>query len=92
MDYLERWSGIYEKLDLIHPNAPLLSPVMPYAKRVRDISDLLIVAMNSGELSQENMKKLQHLLKSKEDPENNLDVELAVITDLMDLADFLLKK
>lgn len=92
MDYLERWSGIYGKLDAIRPNAPLLSPLMPYAKRVRDISELMIVAMNSDELSQENMKKLQHLLKSKEDPENNLDVDLAVIPDLMDLADFLLKK
>ena len=89
--YLQRWSGIYEKLDVLHPNAPLLTPVMPYAARVRDISDLMIQALESEALSQEGMNKLKHLLKSGEDPKNNLDVELAVKEELMDLAVFLLK-
>jgi hexosaminidase len=92
MQYLQRWSGIYEKLDAMHPDAPLLTPVMPYAERVRDISDLMLEALKSGELSREDMKKLEYLLQLKEDPKNNLDVELAVGSDLMDLASFLLKK
>lgn len=92
MQYLQRWSGIYEKLDAMHPDAPLLTPVMPYAERVRDISDLMLGALKSGELTREDMKKLEYLLQLKEDPKNNLDVELAVGSDLMDLASFLLKK
>ena len=89
--YLSRWSEINNELVLIEPEAPLVSRVIPYAKRVGEIADLMLNAMNAEEISPENLIKLEALIGETEDPKVNLDVELAVANEIIELAKFLEK-
>lgn len=89
--YLSRWSEINTKLVLIEPDAPLVSRIIPYAKRVGKIAELMLNAMKSEEISKEDLIKLEALIGEAEDPKVNLDVELAVADDLLILAKFLQK-
>jgi len=89
--YLSRWSEINNKLTLIESDAPLVARIIPYAKRVGEIADLMINAMNSEEISQENLIKLEALIGETEDPKVNLDVELAVANEIIELAKFIEK-
>jgi len=89
--YLSRWSEINNELALIEPDAPLVSRIIPYAKRVGAIADLMLSAMNAEEISQENLIKLEALISETEDPKVNLDVELAVANEIIELAKFLEK-
>ena len=84
--YLTTWSKISEQLVLIQPEAPLVSRIIPYANRVGEIADLMLVALNKESFSEENRSELKELLEHKEDPTVNLDVELAVTVDILRLA------
>ena len=52
----------------------------------------MLNAMDSEEISQENLIKLEALIGETEDPKVNLDVELAVANEIIELAKFLEKK
>ena len=87
--YLKSWGSLYEDLQTIAPKAPLTAPVMPYAKRVSDLSKLLMPGLESGKLSEGELDDIMSLLEIKEDPSLNLDVELAITNEMSDLAKFL---
>lgn len=91
-DYLGKWATIYERLLQIEPNAPLVRPVLPYAKRLRDISALLLEGLDEGKLRKKDFVAIQDLLEEQDDPQQNLDVELAVKTSLLHLATILSDK
>lgn len=86
---LSRWSTIYQRLTAIADHAPLTKSILPYAKRVEEISNLCLKGLNSGQFTKDQVERLNQLLETKEDPAMNLDVELAISKDLMRLADFL---
>lgn len=87
--YLNTWSKIEEQLISIQPEAPLVKSILPYAKRVNKIADLMTEALKTENFSKENRLELQALLDKKEDPHMNLDVELAVTGDILKLAKIL---
>jgi len=91
-EYLEKWATIYERLLQIEEDAPLVGPVLPYAKRIRDISTLLLEGLDEGKLRKKDFVAIQDLLQEKDDPRQNLDVELAVKDGILDLATFLSDK
>jgi len=91
-EYLEKWATIYERLLQIEEDAPLVGPVLPYAKRIRDISTLLLEGLDEGKLRKKDFVAIQDLLQEKDDPRQNLDVELAVKDGILDLATFLADK
>ena len=92
MEYLGKWSTIYDRLLQIEQDAPLVGPVLPYAKRVRDVSTLLLEGLDEGKLRKKDFVAIQDLLQEKDDPRQNLDVELAVKEAILDLATFLSDK
>ena len=87
--YLKSWSVIDDDLMEISRDAPLVLRVLPFASRVSKISDLFIAGMEKEKFSKSEFKAIEKLLNEKEDPEINLDVELAVSSSLLDLAVFL---
>lgn len=89
--YLKSWKGIADQLKTIEPNAPLVSRVLPFALRVQELSSIGLKALEDGTISQEAIQQLESLMNKKEDPEINLDVELAISKDLLRLAEFLAK-
>ena len=89
--YLTTWKGLHEQLEMISPDAPLIATILPYAKRVAEISERLLNGIEEGKLTKEQLNELNLLLESKEDPSLNLDVELAVSNDLLALATYLAK-
>ena len=90
-EYLTTWKGLHEQLEMISPDAPLIATILPYAKRVAEISERLLNGIAEGKLTQEQFNDLKLLVESKEDPSLNLDVELAVSKDLLALATYLAK-
>ena len=84
--YLIKWASIYERLDKLEADAPLVGPALPYAKRVRDVSNLLLEGLEAGELKRKEMVSIQDLLEEEDDPDLNLDVELAVKGAMLELA------
>lgn len=91
-EYLGKWATIYERLLQIESHAPLVGPVLPYAKRIRDVSTLLLEGLDEGKLRKKDFVAIQDLLLEKDDPRQNLDVELAVKDGILDLATFLSDK
>ncbi len=91
MHKLEAWSTLYADLLKIAPQAPLTAPVLPYAKRVSEISNFMLKGIESGKLTRSQLDAIIDLLESKEDPSLNLDVELAVSKEIQDLATYLAK-
>lgn len=91
LEYLKNWSVIDQDLAKIEPQAPLISRIRPYAKRVSAISYLMEKGMQKGHLSKEEVQELREWMKKKEDPEVNLDVELAVSEAIFELAGYLQK-
>ncbi len=89
--YLGAWSSLSEDLLTIAPKAPLTAPILPYAKRVSEISNLMIKGIESGKLTKSQFDTISSLLETKEDPSLNLDVELAVSKELLELATYLAK-
>ena len=88
-NHLTRWSTIYERLLQIQPEAPLVSPTLPYAKRIRDVSALLLEGLEEGEMRRKDFAEIRDLLDEKEDPKLNLDVELAAKEAMLELAEYL---
>jgi len=82
---LEKWRSVYARLELIQERAPLVDRVLPYSKRVRDISALVIRGLDKGSLTTREFDELKGLLIEEEDPGLNLDVELAIREDLLAL-------
>jgi hexosaminidase len=91
-EYLGKWATIYDRLLQIEQDAPLVGPALPYAKRVRDVSTLLLEGLDEGKLRKKDFVAIQDLLQEKDDPRQNLDVELAVKEGILDLATFLSDK
>ncbi len=91
-EYLGKWATSYERLLQIEQDAPLVGPVLPYAKRIRDVSTLLLEGLDEGKLRKKDFVAIQDLLQEKDDPRQNLDVELAVKEAILDLATFLSDK
>ena len=89
MGYLKSWSLLDDDLIKISRDAPLVLRVLPFASRVSKISDLFIEGMEKDKFTKSEFTAIQKLLNDKEDPEMNLDVELAVSISLFDLAVFL---
>ncbi len=87
--YLMSWQGLHEKLLKLAPQAPLVAPILPYAKRVSEISGLVMIGLNSGTLTKSQFKDLSLLLDAKEDPSLNLDVELGISKELLELGTYL---
>ena len=90
--FLSKWASIYERLEMIENEAPLTERILPYAKRVRDISTLMLSAIEEGQLSVADFEEIEALLNEEEDPDLNLDVELAVKDEIQRLANYLNKK
>ena len=91
MRYFKAWGAIADQLKTIEPHAPLVSRVIPYAERVGEIAVISEKAIENKRISEEELQRLKALLEQKEDPEVNLDVELAVTKDIMKLAEYLAK-
>ena len=91
-EYLGKWSLIYERLLQIEQDAPLVKPILPYAKRLREISTRLLEGLEEGKLRRKDFIDIQDLLQEKDEPSQNLDVELAVKESILDLATFLSDK
>ncbi len=91
-EYLGKWSTIYERLLGIEQDAPLVQPILPYAKRIRDISALLAEGLEEGRLRRKDFVAIKDLLSEKDDPRQNLDVELAVKDGILELATFMSNK
>ena len=92
MGYFEKWRSIYGRLQLIENEAPLVQRTLPYAKRVRDISAIMLEGLENGSLTTLEYGELKGLLDEVDDPKLNLDVELAVEEDVLLLAAHLAKK
>ena len=90
--FLSKWASIYERLEMIENEAPLTERILPYAKRIRDISTLMLSAIEEGQLSVADFEEIEALLNEEEDPDLNLDVELAVKDEIQRLANYLNKK
>lgn len=90
--YFNQWEAIAGQLKAIAPQAPLVNRILPYAERVGAIAAIASKGMKHHHLSQEDLNALGVLLSEKEDPEVNLDVELAVSDDILQLAQFLAKQ
>jgi hexosaminidase len=90
--YLVKWSTIYERLVQIEQDAPLVKPILPYAKRIREISTRMLEGLEEGKLRKKDFVEVQDLLEEQDDPGQNLDVELAVKKGILDLATFLSDK
>jgi hexosaminidase len=84
-EYLEKWNSIYGRLQQIENQAPLVSRTLPYAKRVRDVSQLLLEGLEEGKLRKKDLVAIQDLLEDEGDPKLNLDVELAVKENALQL-------
>ncbi len=91
-EYLGKWSTIYDRLLEIEQDAPLVKPILPYAKRIREISTRLLEGLEEGKLRKKDVVDIQDLLKEKDEPSQNLDVELAVKDGILELATFLSDK
>jgi hexosaminidase len=91
MRYFKSWEAISDQLKTIEPHAPLVSRVIPYAERVRKIAAIGSKGIENSRISKEELQRLKTLLEKKEDPDVNLDVELAVAKDILRLADYLAK-
>ncbi len=89
--YFEKWRSIYVRLELIQEEAPLVERILPYSKRVRDVSTLMISGLDKGSLTQREYEELRGLLNEEDDPELNLDVELAVKEEILALGSHLAK-
>ncbi len=87
--YFEKWRSVYARLELIQEEAPLVERVLPYSKRVRDISALMITGLDNGSLTRREFEELKGLLNEEDDPGLNLDVELAVKADVLALGSYL---
>lgn len=87
------WIQIDKDLHKIAKKAPIVSvAILPYSGRISEISNIFLKGISEGEFTVEEYKKVLELLDSKEDPEQNLDVELAVNDTLQKLAEFLQKR
>ncbi len=91
-EYLGKWGTLYERLLEIEQDAPLVKPILPYAKRIREISTRLLEGLEEGKLRKKDVVDIQDLLKEKDEPSQNLDVELAVKDEILELATFLSDK
>lgn len=91
MRYFESWEAIADQLKTIEPHAPLVSRVLPYAERVEEIAAIGSKGIENSRISEEELQRLKALLEKKEDPDINLDVELAVAKDILRLAEYLAK-
>lgn len=89
--YLTSWKGLHEQLEMISPKAPLIATVLPYAKRVSGISELLLNGLDSGKLTPAQLQDISQFLEDTEDPSLNLDVDLAISNELLILATYLAK-
>ena len=89
--YFEKWRSIYVRLELIQEGAPLVERILPYSKRVRDISTLMISGLDKGSLAKREFEELRGLLNEEDDPGLNLDVELAVKEEILALGSHLAK-
>ena len=87
--YFEKWRSIYVRLELIQEGAPLVDRILPYSKRVRDVSALMISGLDKGSLTRREYEELRGLLNEEDDPELNLDVELAVKEEILALGSHL---
>lgn len=91
MTDLKKWRDIDNQLSVIEDQAPLVSKIRPYAKRVSSIATLMISGLQEAKLTKTQLKELEDLISTKDDPELNLDVELAISKELLQLAAFLTK-
>ncbi len=89
--YFSKWKNSYAELLKYSPKAPILKNVLPYAKRVSDISSMFESGLKNGKLSKKEYDKVITLLETKEDPLQNLDVDFAVTESLKQLAEYLVK-
>lgn len=89
MNNLMEWRAIDGSLERLEQQAPLVLRIRPYSKRVNEIASICLQGLKKGRLSKDEYDMLVNLLKTEEDPEVNLDVELAVSTELLDLANHL---
>jgi hexosaminidase len=84
--YLTKWRSIYARLQLIQNEAPLVRRTLPYAKRVRDVAAIVLEGLEKGKLSAKQYDSVLGLLDEEDDPQLNLDVELAIREDIIALA------
>ena len=88
---LKKWQDVDRQLALIEGQAPLVSRIRPYSKRVAAITTLVLDGLQDTGLTSMQIKELEELINTKDDPELNLDVELAISKELLQLAIFLTK-
>ncbi len=88
---LKKWQAVDKQLSLIEDKAPLVSRIRPYSKRVAAITNVVIVGLQEGKLTNKQLKELEELIGGIEDPEINLDVELAISEELLELGKYLTK-
>lgn len=91
INYLNKWAASYDELKAIQNQAPLVARILPYSKRVAEISEAMINGLEKGSLTKEEASKMETLLASKEDPKINIDVEFAASHSIKQLVDHLKK-
>jgi hexosaminidase len=77
--FFTKWIGIYNELTALSSNAPLVQPLLPLAKNLKDASqELLLVLDNKSTLKSDELKRLIEQCDTKD----HADVELAVFVSL----------
>jgi len=89
LTYLSSWKNIDNELQKISTNAPIVENLIPYANRVSKLSSIFEKGIQANKFSKQQYNEVIVLLEAKEDPKDNLDVELAIAKQLNELAMFL---
>jgi len=87
----DQWEQLNNELKNMSAKAPLIERILPYSYRIEEISKLMKTALENKKMSTSQYNELQLLLDQKEDPKLNLDVEFALTSSTVKLAQYLNK-
>lgn len=79
--YLNKWSSLYEQLNVLGENAPLVQPVLPLAKNLSETSKQLLLKLEGKKVDSSVLSSLVEKCNTKE----YADVELAVYSSFKKL-------
>ena len=82
VDYLNQWIAMHTNLNILSNNAPLVQPLLPLAKNLKEISEQLLLKIDKKQ--NVDVSVLNSLLE-KCNSKDHADVELAVYNSLKKL-------
>lgn len=81
LEFLNKWTLLYDQLSLLGQNAPLIQPVLPLAQNLSEASKQIVLNLSGKNNNNSIITDLVEKCNTKE----NADVELAVYTSLKKL-------